>query len=213
MERGNEKANAPRSSRNSASRKKKGEKKESERTRGEQRAGKQAGQSLAHPTKKLTPEKLTHQRATKDERETKQRCVVLASLRPSFPPPPLPLAPGHSITFRKQKTREKPSEKNKLLSAKNETSFDGREGTGRGTRCRGQGRPGKGQRESTKSHQETDSSKLIVSDNSRWHTKKDCTKEISGSSFEKRETTRSGREKKKEREGGGNRYEKGDGKR
>lgn len=113
-------------------REKKGEKKESERTRGEQRAGKQAGQSLAHPTKKLTPEKLTHQRATKDERETKQRCVVLASLRPSTPPRPLPpLPPGHSITFRKQKTREKPSEKNKLLSAKNETSFDGREGTGR----------------------------------------------------------------------------------
>lgn len=64
--------------------------KKSEHTRDEQRAGKQAGQSLAHPTKKLTPEKLTHQRATKDERETKQRCVVLASLHPlslCHPPP------------------------------------------------------------------------------------------------------------------------------
>lgn len=57
--------------------------KKNERTRDEQRAGKQAGQSLVHPTKKLTPEKLTHQRATKDERETKQLCVVLASLCPS----------------------------------------------------------------------------------------------------------------------------------
>jgi len=47
--------------------------KKSGHTRNEQRAGKQAGQSLARPTKKLTPEKLTHRRATKDERETKQR--------------------------------------------------------------------------------------------------------------------------------------------
>lgn len=61
--------------------------KKGERTRGEQRAGKQVEQSLAHPTKTLTPEKLTHQRTTKDEREIKQRCVVLASLHPlSFYP-------------------------------------------------------------------------------------------------------------------------------
>lgn len=187
--------------------KKKGEKKESERTRGEQRAGKQAGQSLAHPTKKLTPEKLTHQRATKDERETKQRCVVLASLRPSTPPRPLPPCPPATPSLLENKKRVKnlPKKINYFPRKTRPRSTVGR-GQG-GTRCRGQGRPGKGQR-GTKSHQETDSSKLIVSDNSRWHTKKDCTKEISGSSFEKRETTRSGREKKSERGGGGGQIRK-----
>lgn len=198
MERDNEKANAPRSSRNSASRKKK------EREKRERTYTRRAACRKTSGTKLSTPDKKAHARKThspaRDKRRARNKTAMRRARVPAPLVPPATLPPGHSITFRKQKTPEKPSEKNKLLSAKNETSFDSRErireGGGRGTRCRGQGRPGKGQRE-TKSRQETDSSKLIVSDNSRWHTKKDCAKEISGSSFEKRETTRSGREKKK----------------
>ena len=63
--------------------------KKNECTRDKQRAGKQAGQSLAHPIKKLTPEKLTHQRATKDERETKLYAPVffVPHRCPSVSPP------------------------------------------------------------------------------------------------------------------------------
>lgn len=103
-------------------------------------------------TKLSTPDKKAHARKTHSPARDKRRARNKTAMRRARIPAPLSLWPlCLSSTFRKQKTREKPSEKMNYFPRK--TRARSMLGERKGRRAKGS--------DETKSRQETDSSKLI----------------------------------------------------